>query len=62
MLVSLPNCMDEWLLSNIINRYLLEAIKNCKEYVDEGKFIDNENYGLVSSIKSTKIEYIDKKR
>ena len=54
--------MDEWLLSNIINRYLLEAIKNCKEYVDEGKFIDNENYGLVSSIKSTKIEYIDKKR
>ncbi len=61
VLVSLPNCMDEWLLSNIINRYLLEAIKNCKEYVDEGKFIDNENYGLVSSIKSAKIEYTDKK-
>lgn len=59
--VSLPNCIDEWLLSNIINRYLLETIKNCKEYREDGKVVDNESYGLISSIKSAKIEWTDKK-
>ena len=59
--VSLPNCIDEWLLSNIINRYLLETIKNCKEYREDGKIVDNESYALISSIKSAKIEWTDKK-
>ncbi len=61
VLVSLPNCIDEWLLSNIINRYLLETIKNCKEYREDGKLVTNEDYALVSGIKSARIEYTDKR-
>lgn len=60
VLVSLPNCIDEWLLSNITNRYLLEALKNCKEYKEDGTLMDNEDYGRVASIKSVRIEYTDK--
>lgn len=61
VLVSLPNCIDEWLLSNIINRYLLETIKNCKEYREDGKLVTNDDYALVSGIKSARIEYTDKR-
>lgn len=59
--VNLPNCMDEWLLSNIVNRYLLEAIRNCKEYKEDGKLVNNDDYSLASSIDSAKIEYTNKK-
>lgn len=58
--VNLPNCIDEWLLSNITNRYLLEVIRNGKEYTPSGKLTDNKDYSLVSSIKSAEIEWTDR--
>lgn len=58
--VSLPNCLDEWLLSNITNRYLLEVIRNGKEYTPSGKLVDNKDYSLVNSIKSAEIEWTDR--
>lgn len=58
--VSLPNCIDEWLLSNITNRYLLEVIRNGKEYTQDNKLIDNKDYFLANSIKSAEIEWTDR--
>ena len=61
VLVKLPNCVDEWLLSNITNRYLFESIRNCQEYNDNGKFTKNEHYADIKAIKTARIEWTDKK-
>ena len=61
VLVKLPNCVDEWLLSNIINRYLFETIRNCQEYNDNGKFTKNDNYANIKAVKTAKIEWTDRK-
>jgi hypothetical protein len=35
--ISMPDCMDEYMVSNIKRRYLFKAVKSGMEYIGEGK-------------------------
>ena len=54
--LELPNCIDEWLVSNIKNRYILSAIMEGKEYINEKSTKENKSYLEVKEIKTINIE------
>jgi hypothetical protein len=52
--IEMPDCIDEWLLSNI-KRYVLPTIKQGKELKGD-KLVDNKFYQAVNKINITEIE------
>jgi hypothetical protein len=54
----MPDCIDEWIHSNIKNRYGLKSIQRGKEYKD-GKEIENKEYLKASKLISINIEETD---
>jgi hypothetical protein len=56
--VEMPDCLDEWLMTNIKNKYILQTIKRGKEYQNK-KEIENADYLKASTVKSLNIEEID---
>jgi hypothetical protein len=58
--VLMPDCLDEWLYSNIKSRYALKAILKGKEYRD-GKEVENKEYLKASRLLSLTIEETDEK-
>jgi hypothetical protein len=56
--ISLPDCLNEYLLTNIKNRYIFRAIKNGMEY-SNGKEKENKEYYRVGKVKTYKIEFYD---
>ena len=57
--VELPDCIDEWLKSNIKNRYIKQTIRNGKELLHNNKEKENINYYDIKEILSLFVEEIN---
>jgi hypothetical protein len=57
--VCMPDCIDEWIMANIKNRYILATLKKGKEFLSNGKEANNLDYLNVASVKRITIEEVD---
>lgn len=55
-MVKLPDCIDEWLLSNIKRRYIKRAIKEGKQLLPDGKEKANVGYTEINDVISVSLE------
>lgn len=54
--VKMPDCIDEFLKSNIKSRYILYTLKQGKELKSDGKLVNNEKYQEVASVLTVVVE------
>ena len=60
VMVELPNCLDEWLKSNIKNRYIVRTIRQGKELTSDNKEVENKYYYDIRNVREINIEQTDK--